>query len=238
MRYISPIQRLELHRNDGKIINQPFYNGELIVGDDFSRNGTTIGGGTPKAAYVLDCIDKTDASEDVQLLPKYPTDLSGATYPGGNMWEGAGMGTLDGIPMSAPSTPLGSLESGYRIFYEAPKLPLSGAADTYVSTFSGVYYEVFYGTAWHNGVPYTHGEEFMTIGTSGTSGVSGTGSIALTLPPALRVDYDQHYTEWSKLKYANIGDESMNIYAPDYPGGSIPKAGDSTSGADWRGWVR
>lgn len=234
MRYISPIQRFQVWKNDGSPACEPFYNGELIVGNPWWVGPTS--GAAATEGYIIDMLEKTDAKDEVQRI--YRTDFSGVAS--GALADCAGLGTLTGEVTFGDNKPkdLGLVSSGFRKFYEAPLIPLSGTGATQIATYSGVYYEVWYGNAIYNGVTYTHGEEFETTGLLGQSGASGTASISLTFPPALRREYDMYYDEQSLAKYWGKGDEALDLYNIGQDGGFTPRATDDISGAGFVGWIR
>lgn len=232
MRYISPIQRFQVWKNNGNPACEPFYNGELVVGNPYWVGPTAASDATN--GYIIEMLEQTAAADEIQRI--YKTDFSGIAP--GALCDCAGLGTLTGVVTFGDNsgTDLGAVSSGFRKFYEAPYIPLSGAANTYVAAYSGVYYEVFYGTAYYDGVAYTHGQEFETDGVN--SGVSGTGHIALTFPPALRKEYDMYYEEGSLQKYWAVGDEALDVYNIGQAGGFTPRASDVSGDAGFIGWTR
>ena len=235
MRYISPIQRFQAFRNNGNPACNPFYNGELVVGNPYWVGPTS--GAAATQGYIIDMLEKTDAKDEIMRV--YGTDFSGAAS--GALCDCAGLGSLTGFVTFGDNKgkDLGAVNSGFRKFYESPLLPLSSGAATTVSSYSGVFYEVWYGTAYYNGASYTHGEELETIGGSGDAvSVSGTGYISVTFPPALRKQYDMYYEEGSLQKYWDRGDEALDVYNIGQDGGFTPRASDVSGDPGFIGWTR
>jgi hypothetical protein len=171
-------------------------NGDVAVhfkyGEYIKGNTTTDAG----AAYVIDATAQTNDRHTIVQL--YPLAADGGAPSSANEYlQCAGM-----VDFTVPTDPY---YSG-KFFYKAPTLTSSSS-----SSVDGLWYKVLTGTAINDGVTYTVGEIFQSVGTT----VTGTGTFELEAPPICDCSYDRE-AEFKK-KLMNCGDEVTGI-GTDYNG--------------------
>lgn len=223
MRYISKYHDLALYRNDGSIAHK-FHNGELIIGDTTTRNGTDTT--TSTAGYTVDAATKSDTSRQIQIVKP---DLAGKVEGevGFNRYEGTGLGSLNKVDNDGDA--LAALVNGYLgTYFEAPEL--TNTATLVV----GAWYEVLSGTVTYNSVVYSEGEKFKVV--TGVTSFTGSGVIALSLYPLVNQCTDMT-AEHFKIKNLMNGDESTDYWNVT-EGGFEPRNTLTSSDADFIGWMR
>jgi len=231
MRYISPFHRLTLYTTKGSVA-YIFKNGELVVGDTTTTNGTDLTTivATHSIIYAQTYKGVACTLHKVKALP---FDGAAASTEREKL-ETVGMGYLEGGVVSSLS--ISPLELGWqgRLFFEAPYI---SATSTPVA---GAWYKVHNGKVTYNGTVYKAGQSFKTASASYDITIASgeTAIYSLELPIEMRSKCCDSLAEQFKIKHLEHGDEPLSYFLWDTPSGFEPRSSLLTSDEGFIGHSR
>lgn len=224
MRYISPFNRLTLYGTKGQA-EYIFRNGELIIGDTTTFNGTDVASMAAGYAIMPTATFKGATSNLFDLMAKVTTSTVFDDI------EVKGMGYLDGGAIISET--IAPIDAGWqsRLFFPAPIYTGTKAAIV------GAWYQVLSGAVSYGGVIYKAGKFFKGANTNNIT-VPTAATYALGLPPELRQGCTASLDEQFKIKHLEWGDEPYSYFNWDSPSGFEPRNSLSTVAANFIGYSR